>query len=70
MGRRRTLVIVIIIGMPVWLLTALIISIESRGGIFYTQPRVGKDGKVLENRALRPSSGEELYKQLKEILKL
>lgn len=29
---------------------------------------VGKDGKVLENRALRPSSGEELFNQLKETL--
>lgn len=31
---------------------------------------IGKDGALIENSALRPSSGEELYKQLKETLKL
>ncbi|MFY8160673.1 MAG: sugar transferase [Candidatus Kapaibacteriota bacterium] len=39
---------VIIIGMPFWILVALIITIESKGGIFYTQPRYGKDGKVFQ----------------------
>ncbi|MFP4528729.1 MAG: sugar transferase [Candidatus Kapaibacterium sp.] len=37
---------VIVIGMPVWLLVALIIKIESRGPVFYTQPRVGKNDNV------------------------
>ena len=31
---------------------------------------VGKDGEMIENSALRPSDGDELYNQLKEILKL
>lgn len=31
---------------------------------------IGKDGELLENRALRPSSGKELQKQLKETLNL
>ena len=30
---------------------------------------VGRDGKIIENSALRPSSGEELFNQLKEALK-
>ena len=31
---------------------------------------VGKDGEILEKDAMRPSAGEELYKQLRESLKL
>ena len=31
---------------------------------------VGREGEIIENSALRPSSGEELYNQLKETLKL
>ncbi len=37
---------VLLIGMPVWILTAIIQKIESRGPIFYKQERVGKDGKT------------------------
>lgn len=37
--------LVLIIGLPVWLLLALAISLESKGGVFYTQPRVGRHGK-------------------------
>ncbi|MFP4368746.1 MAG: sugar transferase, partial [Candidatus Kapaibacterium sp.] len=39
---------VLLIGLPVWLLVALIIKLESRGPVFYTQPRVGKDGKIFK----------------------
>jgi len=31
---------------------------------------VGEEGEIIKNSALRPSSGKELYKQLKETLKL
>ncbi|MDX2414274.1 MAG: thioredoxin-like domain-containing protein [Bacteroidales bacterium] len=31
---------------------------------------VGEDGEIIENSALRPSSGEDLYNQLKNTLKL
>ena len=31
---------------------------------------VGEDGKIIENKALRPSSGAELYDQLKKTLNL
>ena len=40
--------IVIIVGLPIWLLVALFISLESKGGVFYSQPRVGKDNKVFK----------------------
>jgi|ERR1041385_6486758 exopolysaccharide biosynthesis polyprenyl glycosylphosphotransferase len=31
------------VGLPVWILTALAIRLESKGPVFYTQERVGKD---------------------------
>ncbi len=39
---------VLLIGLPIWLLVALIIKMESKGPVFYTQPRVGKDSKVFK----------------------
>jgi exopolysaccharide biosynthesis polyprenyl glycosylphosphotransferase len=40
---------VILIGfLPIWLLTALAIRIDSRGPIFYQQERVGRDGKIFK----------------------
>ncbi len=39
---------IIILGFPLWALVASIIKLESKGPIFYTQPRVGKDGKVFK----------------------
>jgi lipopolysaccharide/colanic/teichoic acid biosynthesis glycosyltransferase len=38
--------LVIIIGMPLWILVAIIIKIDSKGKVFYSQPRVGKDNKI------------------------
>jgi exopolysaccharide biosynthesis polyprenyl glycosylphosphotransferase len=38
--------IILIISFPFCLLIALVIIIESRGGILYRQKRVGKDGKI------------------------
>ena len=38
---------VILVGfLPVWLILTIIIRIDSRGSIFYTQKRVGKDGRT------------------------
>lgn len=37
--------IVLIVGLPIWLLTALIIKLESKGNVFYLQERTGKNGK-------------------------
>lgn len=48
---------VILIGLPIWLLIALIVKLDSPGKVFYTQPRVGKNGKVFKMfkfRSMRP----------------
>jgi exopolysaccharide biosynthesis polyprenyl glycosylphosphotransferase len=37
--------IVILVGLPFWLLTALAVKVESKGPIIYKQERLGKDGK-------------------------
>jgi exopolysaccharide biosynthesis polyprenyl glycosylphosphotransferase len=37
--------IVLIVGLPVWLLIALAIKLDSRGPVLYRQERVGMDGK-------------------------
>ena len=39
-------IFIIIIGLPLWLLIAIIVKIESRGNIFYKQERVGKNGRT------------------------
>ena len=38
--------LVIIGGLPLWLLIALLIKVDSRGNVFYSQPRVGKNNKI------------------------
>ncbi len=50
---------VIIIGLPVWILVALIQKIESSGPVFYKQERVGKDGKsfmIFKFRSMVPDA--------------
>jgi exopolysaccharide biosynthesis polyprenyl glycosylphosphotransferase len=37
--------IVLIVGLPVWLIIAVIVKLESKGPVFYKQLRVGKNGK-------------------------
>jgi len=37
--------LVLVVGLPVWLLVALAIKIDSRGPVLYRQERVGMDGK-------------------------
>lgn len=37
---------VLVIGLPFWLLVALAIRLTSKGPVFYTQERVGKNGRV------------------------
>ena len=37
---------ILIAFLPIWLLLALIIVIDTKGPVFYTQKRVGRDGKV------------------------
>ncbi|MGC8594960.1 MAG: sugar transferase [Candidatus Kryptoniota bacterium] len=37
--------IVLLIGLPFWLLTALAVKLDSKGSVIYKQERLGKDGK-------------------------
>jgi len=38
----------LILSLPLWGMVALAIRLEDRGGVFYRQKRVGKDGRVFE----------------------
>lgn len=38
--------IVLLIGLPLWILIACLVVLDSKGGVFFVQPRVGKNGKV------------------------
>jgi exopolysaccharide biosynthesis polyprenyl glycosylphosphotransferase len=38
--------IVLFFGLPLWLLVALLIRLDSKGSVFYSQERVGKDEKL------------------------
>ena len=39
-------ILVIVLGLPFWILLALFVKLDSPGKIFYTQTRVGKNGKL------------------------
>ncbi len=38
--------LILLLGLPVWLLVALLIKLTSKGPVFYMQERVGKNGRV------------------------
>ena len=38
--------IVLVVGLPFWILVGLAIKLSSRGPVFYTQERVGKNGRI------------------------
>lgn len=38
--------IILLVGLPVWVLVGVLIKLTSRGPVFYMQPRVGKNGHV------------------------
>lgn len=38
--------IVLVLGLPLWILVAILIKIDSKGPIMYKQERVGKNGKI------------------------
>ena len=51
----------LILSSPLWLVFTLMIWLEDRGSIFYTQERVGKDGKVFTSfkfRSMVPNAEE------------
>ena len=39
-------ILVLVAGLPLWIFTALVIRLDSRGPVFYRQERVGKGGKI------------------------
>ena len=45
--------LVLILGSPFWALLALGVKLDSPGGVFYTQPRVGKNGRIFTIYKLR-----------------
>lgn len=55
---KRTLDIVVslfilVLGMPVWMLTALVVKLSSKGPMFFVQDRVGKNGSVFRMAKFR-----------------
>ena len=52
----------LILSLPVCIITAILIKLESKGGIFYRQDRVGKNGKifkVLKFRSMRSDAEKD-----------
>jgi exopolysaccharide biosynthesis polyprenyl glycosylphosphotransferase len=51
---------------PIWLLIALLIKLDSKGPIFYTQERVGMDGRlflVFKFRTMKAGADSETHRQ-------
>jgi lipopolysaccharide/colanic/teichoic acid biosynthesis glycosyltransferase len=56
----------IIILFPLWLLIALLIKLDSKGPVFYTQERVGMDGRLFlfyKFRTMRAGADPESHKK-------
>lgn len=56
----------IILLFPVWLLIALLIKLDSRGPVFYTQERVGMDGRLFllyKFRTMKAGADPEIHKE-------
>lgn len=54
--------LVLILLLPVWLIIALVVALESRGGVFYHQYRVGKDNrdfKMYKFRTMQTGSDQK-----------
>jgi exopolysaccharide biosynthesis polyprenyl glycosylphosphotransferase len=59
-----TLAIVLLL--PLWLLIALLIKLDSKGSIFYTQERVGMDGRLFllyKFRTMKADADPEIHKE-------
>ena len=59
-----TLAIVLLL--PLWLLIALLIKLDSRGPVFYSQERVGMDGRLFllyKFRTMRADADPEIHKE-------
>ena len=57
--------IVLIGGLPIWILVALGVKLDSKGPFLYTQPRVGKDGKIFDIYKFRSMTFETEPKEQK-----
>lgn len=55
--------LVLFIGLPLWILIAIIIKLDSKGPVFYTQPRVGKDGKIFKIYKFRSMKHEPIQEK-------
>jgi exopolysaccharide biosynthesis polyprenyl glycosylphosphotransferase len=56
----------IILLFPLWLLIALLIKLDSRGSVFYTQERVGMDGRLFllyKFRTMKADADPELHRE-------
>jgi exopolysaccharide biosynthesis polyprenyl glycosylphosphotransferase len=56
----------LILLLPLWLLIALVIKLDSRGPIFYRQERVGMDGRIFlvyKFRTMRTDSDSEIHRE-------
>jgi exopolysaccharide biosynthesis polyprenyl glycosylphosphotransferase len=54
--------LILVAGLPVWILVAIAIKLESRGTVFYTQERVGKDEKhfkIIKFRSMHDEAEKE-----------
>ena len=54
--------VVLVLGLPFWVLIAALVKIESRGPVFYKQERVGKDGalfNIIKFRSMRTDAEKE-----------
>jgi len=56
----------IVLLLPLWLLVALIIKLDSKGPVFYTQERVGMDGRLFllyKFRTMKAGADPELHRE-------
>ena len=56
----------ILLLLPVWVLIALLIKLDSKGPVFYTQERVGMDGRLFllyKFRTMKADSDPEIHKE-------
>ena len=56
----------IVLLLPVWLLIALLIKLDSKGPVFYTQERVGMDGRLFllyKFRTMKAGADSELHRE-------
>jgi exopolysaccharide biosynthesis polyprenyl glycosylphosphotransferase len=56
----------ILLLLPLWLLVALLIKLDSRGRVFYTQERVGMDGRLFllyKFRTMKANADAELHRE-------